>query len=131
MAHNASQAIIAKQAKQPAHNADSINVHQTELTQPLSNSTAINDDFISHHQEIRQNLQNIMWQGAGIVRTKKGLQESYQQIATMRLNFQAVGVPQQLTTAWLELRNLLDMALLTLEAALQRPDSCGAHFVKY
>ncbi|CAM5203757.1 hypothetical protein OURE66S_03608 [Oligella ureolytica] len=71
MAHAASQSIIAKQAKQPAHNADSINVHQTELTQPLSNSTAINDELISHHQEIRQNLQNIMWQGAALSALKK------------------------------------------------------------
>ena len=94
----------------------------------IPSSTLIDD--LSNYDKLRQTLQQVMWRGAGIVRTKERMQASYQQIKAMRFDFQKTGIPKVLTAEWLELRNLLDMAILTLDAALKRPESCGAHYVE-
>mgnify|MGYP004719103941 CR=1 FL=1 len=75
----------------------------------------------------RTELQAIMWRGAGIVRTPADVELAKRQVVRLRAAFQAAGMPDRLSLAWLELRNLLDVGLLLLHAAQSRQQSCGAH----
>jgi len=68
-------------------------------------------------------LRRCMWNEVGIVRTNRGLQNAAAQIARMR--------PQaslEATRERLELRNLLDVAMLIVRSAQSRQESRGLHF---
>ncbi|MGO3740650.1 L-aspartate oxidase [Kerstersia sp.] len=78
-------------------------------------------------QQARAALQQLMWQGAGILRQTQTMARARADLEQLRGEFHAHGQPGVPSLAWLELRNLLDLACLTLEAALARPQSCGAH----
>lgn len=129
--------VMAKAASQKIksdHNLNKNYNHQNSIkttqfsTKKVDKPSVDNDQ--SHYLQLRQQLQKLMWDGAGILRTQKGLNDSYEAVKTIRNNFQAAGRPMVLSAAWLELRNLLDVALLTLESAIARTESCGAHYYK-
>ncbi|EMR02953.1 L-aspartate oxidase [Cesiribacter andamanensis] len=79
---------------------------------------------------LRQQLQEGMWQYAGIVRTRSGLlacQRLLEQLAHEVEEAQALG---RLSPPWLELRNLVQVAQLVTRAALARTESCGCHYLQ-
>lgn len=78
-------------------------------------------------QQARRQLQQLMWQGAGILRHRPAMEQARDELQKMQQAFLAAGQPEAPSLPWLELRNLLDLACLTLEAALARQASCGAH----
>ncbi|WP_395242633.1 L-aspartate oxidase [Agromyces sp. MMS24-K17] len=69
----------------------------------------------------RAALQELMWERAGLVRDAEGLAEASATLATWR-------APEVVDRRTAEDRNLLDLARLTVDAALARRESVGAHF---
>ncbi|MDJ1370067.1 L-aspartate oxidase [Gulosibacter molinativorax] len=67
----------------------------------------------------RAALQQLMWRNAGLIRTAEGLGEAEQRIH----HWQTTANPQDP-----EDQNLLELAALVTQAALQRTESKGAHF---
>ncbi len=68
---------------------------------------------------IRQQLQQLMWEKVGIIRRRKDLQEVLQQIKKW----------EKEKIKDMELRNMLLVTRLIVEAALKRKKSLGCHFV--
>ncbi len=64
-----------------------------------------------------------MWQKAGLLRDAAGLEAG---LAEVRIEVGAI--PQQLSRAPLELRNLQTVGELILRSALAREESRGAHY---
>lgn len=71
----------------------------------------------------RTRLQQLMWEHAGLRRTGIGLSR-----AASTLEAWVQDLPEPVTAIDHENRNLLDVALLTVRAALARPDSAGSHY---
>ncbi len=72
-------------------------------------------------QVAADSVRRIMWDGAGIVRTAKGLRTCVEEIIT---------IGQRLPDGATEETNMVDTALLIAEAALLRKESRGGHFRK-
>ena len=75
----------------------------------------------------RENLQDLMWRNVGIARNGTRLLLSARILNLWQRQFYAGG-PQPETTEDFELRNMLVVARLIVEAALQRRESRGAHY---
>ncbi|MBM3330886.1 L-aspartate oxidase [candidate division WOR-3 bacterium] len=73
---------------------------------------------------LRQRLQDLMWQYAGIVRSDAGLAEARREL--MKLAGEGDRTGQ--TVAAMELRNLLAASLLVVECAIRRLESRGLHY---
>lgn len=72
-------------------------------------------------------LRQLMWEKVGIERTHDGLLQAKEQVELLRLQLQK----HELGLSWevWELRNLLTVAALTIEACLARKKSVGGHFL--
>ncbi|MFF2277330.1 L-aspartate oxidase [Agromyces sp. NPDC058126] len=75
----------------------------------------------AHPTVDRAALQELMWHRVGLERDKRGLREASEQLDGWR-------APEPVDRRSAEDRNLLDLARLTVAAALARRDSVGAHF---
>ncbi|MGF1460977.1 MAG: L-aspartate oxidase [Leptolyngbyaceae cyanobacterium] len=106
---------------------------------------AIADAEIAVLQEIRAELPERVWQGAGISRDGNTLAQTQIQIARLRSQFDALLISQALVDTlrqpvatcdmplaslrlWTEVRNLLDLAYLILRSAAFREESRGGHY---
>ncbi len=106
--------------------------------------TAADQDYLTR---VREQLPGLVWQSAGISRNGATLSNALEQIQAWRREFQQLPLSQQLQSltpdqtitlntpgqtpqllAWIELRNLLDIADLILKSALFRTESRGGHF---
>ena len=85
-------------------------------------------------EPIRETLYECMWNDAGILRTAAGLQRAHAQLAQLDAQLDATGVTDGDRTFnltwhdWLNLKNLLQISRVIVEAAIAREDSRGAHF---
>ena len=85
-------------------------------------------------QPIRNRLQDIMWEYAGVVRSETKLKRGLDQIADVSSELMATGVDSadlafNLTWHdWLNLRSLCDISEVIAKAALARENSRGAHY---
>lgn len=69
---------------------------------------------------LRQQLQNIMWEAGGIVRTKAGLQSGLSAMQAIRVTVEK--------TPYVELQNMAIVGEAVLTAALRRRSSLGCHY---
>jgi L-aspartate oxidase len=83
---------------------------------PESGDTDAGGPFVEHGE-----LQALMWQHVGLERSAAGLAEASARLSSWRS-------PEPLDRRSAEDRNLLDLARLTVAAALARNESIGAHF---
>jgi L-aspartate oxidase len=81
--------------------------------------------IITHHW---QALRRLMWDYVGIVRSDRRLEFARNSINLMREEIDGYYKRFQITRPLLELRNLAQVAALTVECALQREESRGLHF---
>ena len=78
-------------------------------------------------------MQNTMTRNVGVFREAQGMQQAAQEMAALRDQFLSVAIQDNRANynlervAYLELQNLLDIALMTAVAALNRTESRGAH----
>lgn len=79
---------------------------------------------IPEHDEIRGALRRLMWERVGIVRCADSLASAMDELAGWEFILQA----HYRTRRELELKNMLQVALLITGSALERKNSVGAHF---
>ena len=83
---------------------------------------------------LRKDLQNVMWDEVGVMRTKEGMERGLEGIADVSDALMGVGVADDnlafnLTWHdWLNLRSLCDISEVITKAAITRENSRGAHF---
>ena len=83
---------------------------------------------------LRKDLQNVMWDEVGVMRTKEGMERGLKGIADVSDALMGVGVADDnlafnLTWHdWLNLRSLCDISEVITKAAITRENSRGAHF---
>ena len=83
---------------------------------------------------LRKNLQNLMWDEVGVMRTKEGMKRGLNGIAKVSDALMDVGVDDSnlafnLTWHdWLNLRSLCDISEVITKAAITRENSRGAHY---
>ena len=65
---------------------------------------------------------------AGIIRQTASLHHTLEQLQTCKANVTAMPALQPPTKLWIEYRNLLDCALLTLTDCLEQTKNAGLHF---
>ena len=83
--------------------------------------------------EIKKELQETMWKNVAIIRDSEGLKTAIDRIEELKNMMTDVKIPDikvynKDLQDYLEVENLLEVALLTAEAALIREESRGAHF---
>ena len=74
-------------------------------------------------KQVAQQLRTSMWEHAGVIRSKEGLQSALRQIVTWRVDLTSGSNRQSIET-----RNVLAVAELIARSALAREESRGAHF---
>ncbi len=73
-------------------------------------------------------IRRIMWNYVGIVRSQKRLQRAFDKINAIRNELQSYYWYHQIDTALLEVRNIADVAALTIRCAMKRKESRGIHY---
>lgn len=85
-------------------------------------------------QPLRKELQEAMWEDAGVMRTATGLERGLERVARISDELMNIGVDDanlafNLTWHdWLNLRSLTDVSEVIVKAGLARENSRGAHF---
>ena len=74
--------------------------------------------------DIRNALKSLLWRRAGVIRNEEGLRIALED--AMQWSSYVFARQFQTTDGW-ELQNMLTVARLILEAALNRRETCGAH----
>ena len=105
---------------------EEVAAHIDRILMPEGSRTV--DDF---HRE----LGKVMWRECAMSRNREGLESALQQITALRDNFwkevKVTGSAHELNTELekaLRLADFIELALLMCTDALQREESCGAHF---
>ena len=75
---------------------------------------------------LKQELQEIMWNGAGIIRTEESLKNANLQLQTLKSKF--LRNEKCLNIEEYEFKNMLTVAQIIINAALNRKESRGAHY---
>lgn len=76
------------------------------------------------HVELKKELQKLMWNKVGIIRNSSDLEKALQKISEWKFIFES----ELKTTEDFELANLIVLADLITNSALQREESRGAHY---
>ncbi len=80
-----------------------------------------------HHNS--KEIQNIMWDYVGIVRSKKHLQRAYRRLRVIYEEIEDFYKRSKITGELVELRNMAAVAHLIVRSALSRNESRGLHFM--
>ena len=81
--------------------------------------------LVSHN---REELQNIMWDYVGIVRNDMRLKRALHRQTLLYNEVEEFYHRTIVTPELLELRNLICIAYLIIQAAMKRKESCGLHY---
>ncbi|TPE44076.1 L-aspartate oxidase [Pontibacter mangrovi] len=81
-------------------------------------------------QSIKTELRQLMWEKVGITRTCEHLWQARQQVEELRQNLESITATRPTPEVW-ELRNLLTVAAITVEACLGRKQSVGGHYLEH
>jgi L-aspartate oxidase len=76
----------------------------------------------------RQEIQQLMWDYVGIVRSTYRLERALRRLKVIRQEIEDYYRRTRVTVPLLELRNIADVAVLIVESALKRTESRGLHY---
>ncbi|GAB4820924.1 hypothetical protein N2152v2_007970 [Parachlorella kessleri] len=76
----------------------------------------------------RQELRDLMWQGAGIVRRVGEMKPVLSKLSEMCVETKAMAEAYGVSTEMVELRNMVTVGELIMSSALQRKESRGGHY---
>ena len=85
-------------------------------------------------QPLRQKLQNIMWDGVGVMRDRPAMEVALSQLEELEAEYHEIGIASDMLAFnltwhdWLNLGSLLDISKTITAAALARENSRGAHY---
>jgi len=80
--------------------------------------------MVSEIDAVKRNLRKLMWEKVGIIRCASSLKEAKGRLAT----FSETNEKRHLTRSELELKNMIVISAVIIEAALARKGSVGAHY---
>lgn len=87
-----------------------------------------------HFGEVQNKLRDVMWEKVGVFREEKGMQEAVKEVKELRqqatkmyVNDKSKVYNTEFFNA-LELRNMMDLAIVISSSALNRKESRGAHY---
>lgn len=92
----------------------------------INNRSIDEEILINHNWDI---IRRIMWNYVGIVRNQSRLQLAKQRIVEIKGEIEALVLTYKLSSNMLELRNILNVALLVIEASQRRRTSQGLHYI--
>jgi succinate dehydrogenase/fumarate reductase flavoprotein subunit len=78
--------------------------------------------------DLRGALQEIMWRGAGVLRSEQGLQEALRELSGIRDALPGNPPGSSPFVREMELQNMLSVAEAIVRAALARRESRGSHY---
>ena len=94
---------------------------------PGYNKQSIDEEIlINHNWDI---IRRVMWNYVGIVRNQSRLALAKQRIIEIKEEVEAMVVKYKISPNMLELRNILTVALLVIEASQKRKTSQGLHYI--
>ncbi len=85
-------------------------------------------------EAVREGLYDCMWDDVGILRDEASLLRARERLAALDAELMAIGVPGASRTYnvtwhdWMNIKSLISVSQVIVEAALAREDSRGAHF---
>lgn len=77
-------------------------------------------------EKIRERVGKLMRKKAGIIRTRRGLEEAGEELAQIQ---QALNKQDCTQSYQMETKNIVHVAMQVVNAALNRQKSCGAHYI--
>ncbi len=95
---------------------------------PWRSTASIEPDEVVVLTHTWDEIRRMMWNYVGIVRSDKRLQRAYTKITAIRQELESFYWDNQIDVSLLEVRNLADVAFLTIRCALKRKESRGIHF---
>ena len=84
------------------------------------------DDYSYDIESLKRELQELMWDNAGIIRSEDLLNEALKKIKLLKNTFRQTKRCQSIEEY--EYRNMLEVSELIVKAALDRKESRGAHY---
>ena len=87
-----------------------------------------------HLEAVREGLFDCMWDDVGILRDEAGLLRARERLAALDSELMAIGVPGASRSYnvtwhdWMNIKSLISVSQVIVQAALAREDSRGAHF---
>ncbi len=101
----------------------------SEIVVPAWNpGDAVPSDELVVLQHTWDEIRRLMWHYVGIVRTEKRLKRALDRIISIRNELSDYYWDYQVTPDFVEVRNLADVAYLTIRCAMVRKESRGIHF---
>lgn len=82
----------------------------------------------SNYREMKEYVQNLMWNNAGIIRFREGLQYCLNELSEVRGYVEQDVKQYGISKEAIELLNMIDCSVMITDAALQREESRGCHF---
>lgn len=89
-------------------------------------AVAADEICVLHH--LWEELRRLMWNYVGIVRTTKRLERALSRVRSIRSELHHYYWSHQVTGSVLEVRNLADVAYLTIRCGMRRRESRGTHY---
>ncbi len=80
--------------------------------------------------KIKTNIQKLMWEKVGIVRTKKELSGALKTFKSYKKQLEKIKKKRGISYELIEVLNLSEVALAITQYALNRPKSLGAHYLR-
>lgn len=81
-------------------------------------------------EKIKTDVRKIMWEKVGIVKRKKELISARNYFKKQKKQLEEIKVRSRISRELLEVNNLVEVALVITQAALNRPKSLGAHYIE-